>query len=159
MCSHSYLAVEEWLPEIPYCSNLWDSILQLLSFKITQRCFSHLLSTFLRLKVFNSPLSSLVSSSNYSSISVPFIILLFCWYCCPTFKSPSSDRPLWKTCTIFKNECPLPTLLDSKLRLLITFLLHMIIKLSSDFLLDMHNRLLQTILNILSIYFLLAYIL
>lgn len=47
---------------------------------------------------------------------------------------------------------------DSKLRLLIIFLLY-IIKLNSDFLLDMCNRFLQIILSILSIGFLLAYIL
>lgn len=68
---------EEWLPDIPSWSILCDSILQMLSFKITSRCFTHLLSTFLKLSVFNRPPSD--SNSNYSSTSVPFITLVFCW--------------------------------------------------------------------------------
>lgn len=108
--------------------------------------------------VFNSPPSSCISSSSYSSISVPFIIL-FCWYCHPTFKILPHLIELFEK-NIHneqKLECSPSILFDYKLKLF--FLLYIGKELSSNILLDTDNRFLQIILNTLSIHFLLAYIL
>lgn len=86
ICSYSYLAAKGRVSEFLKFLALFDVILvcswHLL--KLPSRTF-HICYPLSSKSVFNSPPSSCISSSNYSSISVPFIIL-FCWYCHPTFK-------------------------------------------------------------------------